>query len=85
LAKFNEWISVTRARLLAGPSHPLDILITIATVAVGGFFLLIVLSQLPWRKLVGGGEEMGGTGEGEEEEEEDEEDEEDEASHAKSE
>lgn len=40
LAKFNEWISVTRARLKAGPSHPLDILITIATVAVGGFFPL---------------------------------------------
>merc|ERR1712032_1708234 len=47
LAKFNEWISVTRARLKAGPSHPLDILITIATVAVGAFFFLVIASQLP--------------------------------------
>ena len=46
LAKFNEWISVTRARLKAGPSHPLDILITIATVAVGGFFFLVIASQI---------------------------------------
>merc|ERR1719411_1514222 len=55
LAKFNEWISVTRARLKAGPSHPLDILITIATVAVGAFFFLVIASQLPvpWAKIFG--------------------------------
>ena len=47
LPKFNEWISVTRARLKAGPSHPLDILTTVATVGVGGFFLLIVISNIP--------------------------------------
>ena len=58
LARFNEWISVTRARLKAGPSHPLDIAITIATVAVGGFFLLIILSQLPWARLFGKKEEQ---------------------------
>jgi len=57
LAKFNEWISVTRARLKAGPSHPLDIMITIATVAVGAFFLLVLLSQIPWRKMLGKKEE----------------------------
>eukprot|EP00091_Calanus_sinicus_P025480 TRINITY_DN9748_c0_g1_i1.p1 TRINITY_DN9748_c0_g1~~TRINITY_DN9748_c0_g1_i1.p1 ORF type:complete len:152 (-),score=42.36 TRINITY_DN9748_c0_g1_i1:72-527(-) len=34
LPKFNEWISVTRARLKAGQSHPLDILTTVATVGV---------------------------------------------------
>ena len=53
LPKFNEWISVTRARLKAGPSHPLDIVLTLATVGVGGFFLLIVISNIPWGKLVG--------------------------------
>ena len=74
LAKFNEWISVTRARLKAGPSHPLDILITIATVAVGAFFLLVIASQLPvpWAKIFGKKNE-------EEDEEEDDEEEEDKA------
>merc|ERR550519_3253910 len=59
LAKFNEWISVTRARLKAGPSHPLDILITIATVGVGVFFFLVIASQLPvpWGKIFGRKEE----------------------------
>ena len=59
LSKFNEWISVTRARLKAGPSHPLDILITIATVAVGAFFCLVIASQLPvpWAKIFGRKEE----------------------------
>jgi len=72
LSKFNEWISVTRARLKAGPSHPLDILITIATVAVGAFFCLVIASQLPvpWAKIFGRKEE---------EEEENEDDEEEEA------
>merc|ERR1712098_1722 len=51
LAKFNEWISVTRARLKAGPSHPLDIVINIATFLVGGFFILVILSQVPWAKF----------------------------------
>ena len=70
LSKFNEWISVTRARLKAGPSHPLDILITIATVAVGAFFCLVIASQLPvpWAKIFGRKEE-------EEEENEDDEEE----------
>ena len=53
LPKFNEWISVTRARLKAGPSHPLDILTTIATVGVGGFFMLVVVSNIPWSKIFG--------------------------------
>ena len=76
LAKFNEWISVTRARLKAGPSHPLDILITIATVAVGAFFFLVIASQLPipWAKIFGKKKE-----EEDEEDEEDEEEEEDKA------
>ena len=74
LAKFNEWISVTRARLKAGPSHPLDILITIATVAVGAFFFLVIASQLPipWAKIFGKKKE-------EEDEDDDEEEEEDKA------
>ena len=49
---------MTRARLKAGPSHPLDVLITIATVCVGGFFLLVLASQLPWRWLTGRKEEV---------------------------
>ena len=48
---------MTRARLKAGPSHPLDIMITIATVCVGGFFLLVLSSQLPWRRLFGSKQE----------------------------
>ena len=69
LPKFNEWISVTRARLKAGPSHPLDIVLTLATVGVGGFFLLIVISNIPWGKLVGN--------KGEKDDENDEEDDDD--------
>ena len=53
LPKFNEWISVTRARLKDGPSHPLDIATTVATVGVGGFFLLVVLSNIPWGRILG--------------------------------
>ena len=53
LPKFNEWISVTRARLKAGQSHPLDILTSIATFGIAGFFVLIVLTNLPWRKFLG--------------------------------
>ena len=65
---------MTRARLKAGQSHPLDILITIATVAVGGFFFLVIASQLPvpWAKIFGKKKE-------EEDEEEDDEEEEDKA------
>merc|ERR1711909_161361 len=53
MGKFNEWISVTRARLKAGPSHPLDILTSIATFGVGGFFMLVVISNIPWGKIFG--------------------------------
>ena len=82
LPKFNEWISVTRARLKAGPSHPLDILTTIATVGVGGFFLLIVASNIPWRKLMGKKDKQD---DDEEEDEEDEAKEEEDGVHTKSE
>merc|ERR1712106_412476 len=53
LPKFNEWISTTRARLKAGPSHPLDILTSLATVGVGGFFMLVVISNIPWARIMG--------------------------------
>ena len=53
LPKFNEWISVTRARLKAGSSHPLDILTSIATYGIAGFFVIVVLTNLPWRKVLG--------------------------------
>ena len=53
LPKFNEWISVTRARLKAGTSHPLDIVTAVATYTIAGFFLLIVFTNIPWRKIMG--------------------------------
>ena len=53
LPKFNEWISVTRARLKAGQSHPLDIVTSLATYGIAAFFLLIVATNIPWRKLLG--------------------------------
>jgi len=53
LPKFNEWISVTRARLKAGTSHPLDIVTTLATYTIAGFFLLIVFTNIPWNKILG--------------------------------
>ena len=53
LPKFNEWISVTRARLKAGTSHPLDIVTGLATYVIAGFFILIVCTNIPWKKLLG--------------------------------
>jgi len=83
--KFNEWVSVTRARLKAGPSHPLDIVLTLATVGVGGFFLLIVLSNIPWGKLMGKKESKGKEDDEEEEKDSDVDEDEKECDHAKSE
>jgi len=80
LPKFNEWISVTRARLKAGPSHPLDILLTVATVGVGGFFLLVVVTNIPWRKLMGKKEKQ----EEEDDEDDNEPEEEEQSEHVKS-
>ena len=53
LPKFNEWISVTRARLKSGTSHPLDIVTSIATFGIAGFFVIIVLTNIPWNKILG--------------------------------
>merc|ERR1711862_848250 len=50
--KFSEWISKTRARLKAGSTHPLDILTTFATGGVVLFFLIVVFSNIPWRKTM---------------------------------
>jgi len=79
LPKFNEWISVTRARLKAGSSHPLDILTSVATYGIAGFFVIVVLSNLPWRKLMGKPEEV----EEEDEEDSDDEDTSESSNHAK--
>ena len=79
LPKFNEWISVTRARLKAGSSHPLDILTSVATYGIAGFFVIVVLSNLPWRKLMGKSEEV----EEEDEEDSDDEDTSESSNHAK--
>jgi len=75
----NEWISVTRARLKAGSSHPLDILTSIATYGIAGFFVIVVLSNLPWRKLLGKPKEV----EEEDEEDSDDEDTSESSNHAK--
>ena len=74
LPKFNEWISVTRARLKAGTSHPLDIVTGLATYIIAGFFLLIVATNIPWQKLRGNSKEEEEDGSEEEEETEDKED-----------
>ena len=54
------------ARLKAGPTHIMDILITVATTAVGIFFVAVVLFNIPWGSLMGRNKE-----ESEEEEDED--------------
>jgi len=74
LPKFNEWISVTRARLKAGTSHPLDIVTGLATYVIAGFFLLIVFSNIPWKKMMGQSKEEEDCSEDEETESEDRED-----------
>lgn len=51
--KFSEWVASTMARLKAGPTHILDILISIATAGVGVFFLVLILSHIPWKSLFG--------------------------------
>jgi len=64
--KFSEWVAATMARLKAGPTHIMDILITVATTAVGIFFVAVVLFNIPWGSLMGRNKE-----ESEEEEDED--------------
>lgn len=49
--KLSEWTATTMARLKAGPTHVLDILISVATGCVVFFFLAVVLMNIPWRKL----------------------------------
>ena len=49
--KLSEWTATTMARLKAGPTHVLDILISVATGCVLLFFLAVVLMNIPWRKL----------------------------------
>jgi len=49
--KISEWTATTMARLKAGPTHILDILISVATACVVIFFLAIVVINIPWRKL----------------------------------
>ncbi len=49
--KLSEWTATTMARLKAGPTHVLDILISVATGCVVIFFLAVVLMNIPWRKI----------------------------------
>jgi len=46
--KFNEWTATTMARLKAGPTHILDIIISVATGAVVLFFIALILTNLPF-------------------------------------
>jgi hypothetical protein len=49
--KLSEWTATTMARLKAGPTHVLDIMISVATGCVIIFFFAVVAMNIPWRKL----------------------------------
>ena len=51
--KLSEWTATTMARLKAGPTHVLDILISVATGCVIVFFIAVVMVNIPWRKMFG--------------------------------
>jgi len=51
--KLSEWTATTMARLKAGPTHVLDILISIATGCVIVFFIAVVMINIQWRKIFG--------------------------------
>jgi len=67
--RFSEWTATTMARLKGGPTHIMDLAVSLATGAVVLFFIAIVLSNIPWRTI------MGSKAKEEDEEEEKEEDE----------
>merc|ERR1712200_38375 len=51
--KLSEWTATTMARLKAGPTHVLDILISVATGCVTVFFIAVVMVNIPWKKMLG--------------------------------
>lgn len=80
--KFSEWTAATMARLKSGPTHIMDIAVTVATAAVALFFLAVVVSNIPWKSILGSGsskeremEEVNGEQEEDDEEEKEEKDE----------
>ena len=75
--KFSEWTAATMARLKSGPTHIMDIAVTVATAAVALFFLAVVVSNIPWKSILGSRSSKEGKREeenGDEEEEEKDED-----------
>ena len=58
------------ARLKEGPTHLMDIAISVATAAVGLFFLGVILFNIPWSRIRGRTSEQ----DSEEEEEDEQED-----------
>lgn len=68
--KFSEWVAATMARLKEGPTHLMDIAISVATAAVGLFFLGVILFNIPWSRIRGRTSEQ----DSEEEEEDEQED-----------
>jgi len=53
--RFSEWTATTMARLKAGPTHVLDIVVSVATTSVVIFFIVLVISHVPWSSVCGGG------------------------------
>ena len=51
--KFSEWTAATLARLKSGPTHIMDIAVTVATAAVVLFFLAVLVSNIPWKTILG--------------------------------
>jgi len=49
--RFSEWTATTMARLKNGPTHVMDLVVSLATGAVVLFFIAILVSNLPWRKI----------------------------------
>lgn len=51
--RFSEWTATTMARLKAGPTHVLDIVVSVATTGVVIFFIVLILSHVPWSAMLG--------------------------------
>ena len=69
------------ARLKSGPTHIMDIAVTVATAAVALFFLAVVVSNIPWKSILGSGSSKEGEREeenGDQEEDDEEKEEKDE-------
>jgi flagellar biosynthesis/type III secretory pathway M-ring protein FliF/YscJ len=71
-----QHVSEFRYLLQAGPTYIIDIAVTVATIGVVLFFAAVILSNIPWARILPGNKEQ----QEEEEEEEDKQEEEEEES-----